>query len=120
MVAFRLLLFSLYSLSLGQERSGILVDRNKQALPRAHGLLRCALPGIYVQVSQGLRDRGFLRTSAITPRVPRQLTICVQFLNRVDEEIHLNLAALDGTGETVLRVILWQVPFLSIYLCGGG
>ena len=50
------------------------------------------------------------------------LIIRVQILNNVDKEIRVNLVALDGTGETVLRVILWsrvilwEVPSLLIRL----
>jgi len=48
-------------LSLGQECSGNMVDRDQQMLSQTDGLPRSAHPGIYLQAGQGLRNRKILR-----------------------------------------------------------
>jgi len=61
---------SLPSLSLGQEPSGYMADRNQQTSTRiTDGLPRSVPPGVQIQERQGLRDREFLRKSVITPRL---------------------------------------------------
>ena len=97
---------SLPSLSLQQERSRNLVDRDRQTEPRADGIPRSFLQGIRIQENQGLRDREVLRKSATPPRLQTGLIIRVQLLNNVGDYVSVKLEVPGGTGSAVLDMSL--------------
>ena len=98
-------------LSLGQELSGNLVDRNKGTSSQTGGLLPGSLPDNYGRIQErqerrSLCDREILRKSVTAAQVRTSSIIHVQLLGSANKQIQVELKAPDITGEAVLKILV--------------
>jgi len=105
-MALHLFLTFLPSLNLEQGQAEHLVNQTSAMVLRTHSHLRSGGPEICTRDRQGLGSRGIFCKPLATAQLPMEFIICIQLLDGPSGVIHVELKTSDGTGPTVLDIIL--------------